>query len=596
MTATAGGRTVGWAPQWWRSGVRTPLWWLVGASALGCVFGTVAWQVRLGYQVSPAVDAWATLGQTAEILVGLLFWMWRPGNIVGPLLIAWSTLAQVVGFADYLPYSRLGVTVGLLFGWVFVGVYVWMLFAFPNGTIWNRWALAVLILVFVWQPLLYLPALMFVETGVPMFFGGTEVPSYLYVGHGWSGVHAWEQVWWVVQAVLWVLVDVVLIARLWRATPGARRRLLPLYGLVVLLWTFDVVYHAIHVALDRPWAEWFPYFWWATFGLSAAGAAFGLSRVRHARASVSDLVVELGEVEPGHVRDALAHTLGDPSLVLGLWLRDRGVWADEHGREIEVSEDRARAVTYVGERLAVLIHDRDLLDQPRLLESVGSAARLALENERLQAQLRAQLAELRESRARIVRAGDEERRRLERDLHDGAQQRLLALGMGLQLLHDHVDASSEELLAENERELQHALKELRDLAQGIHPAALADNGLGDAVRTLAQRAPVPVDVEVDESMGRLPGHVETAAYFVVAEALANIAKYAGATEARVTVARTNSNAHIEIRDDGMGGATPERGSGLRGLADRVGALDGELTIESPPGQGTRIIAEIPCAS
>jgi signal transduction histidine kinase len=296
------------------------------------------------------------------------------------------------------------------------------------------------------------------------------------------------------------------------------------------------------------------------------------------------------------VRDALARTLGDPSLVLGLWLPDRGVWADEHGREIQVSEDRARAVTYVGERLAVLIHDRDLLDQPRLLESVGSAARLALENERLQAQLRAQLAELRDSRTRIIRAGDEERRRLERDLHDGAQQRLLALGMGLQLLKGHVDASSEELLEESQQELQHALKELRELAHGIHPAALTDNGLGDAVRTLAQRAPVPVAVEVDESMGRFPGHVESAAYFVVAEALANVAKYAEATEAWVTVGRENGAAHIEVRDDGNGGATPNRGSGLRGLADRVGALDGQLTIESPPGRGTRIIADIPCTS
>src|SRR6185369_13289606 len=127
-----------------------------------------------------------------------------------------------------------------------------------------------------------------------------------------------------------------------------------------------------------------------------------------------------------------------------------------------------RAVTYVGDDLAAIVHDPVLLDQPALLEAAGSAARLALENERLQAQLRAQLVELRESRARIVKAGDEERRRLERDLHDGAQQRLLSLGMGLQLLHGHVDDASEELLDENERELQHALKELRELAHGIH--------------------------------------------------------------------------------------------------------------------------------
>ena len=169
-------------------------------------------------------------------------------------------------------------------------------------------------------------------------------------------------------------------------------------------------------------------------------------------------------------------------------------------------------------------------------------------------------------------------------------------GWASRLLHAHVDPSARELLAESENELQHALRELRELAHGIHPAALTDNGLADAVRTLAQRAPVPVTIEIDEQAGRLPQHVETAAYFVVAEALANIAKYADADEASITVARNNGNAHIEIRDNGKGGADPDHGTGLKGLADRVGALDGALTIDSPAQRGTRIVAEIPCAS
>ena len=188
----------------------------------------------------------------------------------------------------------------------------------------------------------------------------------------------------------------------------------------------------------------------------------------------------------------------------GSGLPDRRTWVDEQGEPLYLPPGEGRHATYIGDRLAVVVHELDLVDQPALLESAGSAARLALENARLQAELRAQLVELRESRARIVHAGDEERRRLERDLHDGAQQRLLALGMGLQLLRGHVDPSAEELLDENERELQAALRELRELAQGIHPAVLTDNGLGDAVRTLAQRAPVPVNVEIDESIGRLP--------------------------------------------------------------------------------------------
>ena len=212
-------------------------------------------------------------------------------------------------------------------------------------------------------------------------------------------------------------------------------------------------------------------------------------------------------------------------------------------------------------------------------------------------QLRAQLAELRDSRARVVRSADEERRRLERDLHDGAQQRLLGLGMALQLLHARVegDAGAEALISETESELRQALFELRELARGIHPAVLTDQGLCAAVRTLADRAPLPV--EIQDSAEDLPPHVETAAYFVVAEALVNVAKYAHATQAWVTLSHhTDGQLLVEVRDNGVGGADPAGGSGLHGLADRVGALDGHLALHSPLGEGTRLRAEIPCAS
>jgi signal transduction histidine kinase len=229
-----------------------------------------------------------------------------------------------------------------------------------------------------------------------------------------------------------------------------------------------------------------------------------------------------------------------------------------------------------------------------MLEAAGSAARFALENERLQAELRAQLAELRDSRARIVRAGDEERRRLERDLHDGAQQRLHGIGMALQLLRRSVTAGdgAVSLLDETEEEVQAALRELRELARGIHPAVLTDLGLADALRTLAERAPMPVDVAADT--GRFPPEVETAAYFIVAEALANIAKHARASRATVVVERQGALVRIEVRDDGVGGADAARGSGLSGLVDRAGALDGRLFVDSPPGEGTRVVAELPC--
>jgi signal transduction histidine kinase len=244
------------------------------------------------------------------------------------------------------------------------------------------------------------------------------------------------------------------------------------------------------------------------------------------------------------------------------------------------------------EPLAALVHDERLVAQRPLIEAAGAAARLALENARLQAQLRAQLGELRASRTRLVDAADAERRRLERDLHDGAQQRLLALGLALQLLRDH--GGDPQLLEQAEAELQLALRELRDLARGIHPAILSEQGLAAAVRSLADRSSLPVTAKVADD--RYPLAVETAAYFVISEALANVAKHADAHAATVSVARMNGHLLVEVSDDGRGGAAAEAGGGLQGLADRVGALDGRLTIESADAGGTTIRADIPCAS
>ena len=203
--------------------------------------------------------------------------------------------------------------------------------------------------------------------------------------------------------------------------------------------------------------------------------------------------------------------------------------------------------------------------------------------------------ELRSSRARIVEAGAVERRRLERNLHDGAQQRLVSLSLLLSLAHGRVGADpagAKELLATADGELKHALEELRELARGIHPAVLTDRGLEPAVQTLVARSPIPVTV-AETPDDRLPAPVEAAAYYVVSEALANVAKYSGATEATVRIGRDNGFALVEVADDGVGGADPSRGSGLRGLADRVEALDGRLEVQSPPGAGTTVRAEIP---
>jgi signal transduction histidine kinase len=247
--------------------------------------------------------------------------------------------------------------------------------------------------------------------------------------------------------------------------------------------------------------------------------------------------------------------------------------------------------------VAALVHDPVLLERRGLLTAAGAAARLALENERLQAELRAQLAELHASRARIVTAGDEERRRLERDLHDGAQQRLLSLGLALKLVRSSLGADANgatELLGEAEAELNAALDELRQLAQGIHPAVLTEHGLGAALKTLAARSTLPVEIG-ELPRVRLTAPVEAAAYFVVSEALANAAKHAQASVVTVDVACDDGSLVVKVKDDGRGGAEPRPGSGLAGLADRVHALEGRLTIESEVGRGTRLRADLPYA-
>jgi signal transduction histidine kinase len=242
------------------------------------------------------------------------------------------------------------------------------------------------------------------------------------------------------------------------------------------------------------------------------------------------------------------------------------------------------------------VHDPALADEPELVVSAGAAAGLALENERLQAELRARLEELRASRARIVEATQAERRRIERDLHDGTQQRLVSIAMTLGLADSRFERDPEaarSLLGEARTALSDALRELRELAQGIHPGILNERGLRAALEELAYAARLPLELDVDLSQ-RLPERVEAAAYYVVAESLTNVAKYAEATAVGIRVRRSDGRAIVEVADDGVGGADHARGTGLRGLADRVDALGGTLRVESPPGRGTVVHAEIPC--
>lgn len=327
----------------------------------------------------------------------------------------------------------------------------------------------------------------------------------------------------------------------------------------------------------------------ATVILIALGLPWGLVHARVQRRSVARIVAELGEVPPpGSLESALARAIGDPELRIAYWLPAARRYVDAGGRPVDEPEAASgRAVTPLvrdGRRIALVTHTAGVTELER---EIGAAVRLALENERLQAEILAQLEDLRVSRARIVETGDAERRRLERDLHDGAQQRLLALSYDLRLAGSAAaaagDVQTASFLAEATGDAQAALGELRELAHGIHPAILTEAGLGPALASLADAAPLAVEIEATADE-RHPASVETAAYLVVAEAIDDAARR-HATYATASALRDEERLLVEVEDDGS-----ERTSTMIHLADRVGAIGGRLEVEP-----TTLRAAIPCA-
>jgi signal transduction histidine kinase len=332
----------------------------------------------------------------------------------------------------------------------------------------------------------------------------------------------------------------------------------------------------------------------ALCGLSL-GLLVGLLRGSWERAEVADLVVELGATRSGTLRDELARALGDPSLQVGYWVPHSAGFVDTEGRPIRVPDPGSgRSMTTVerdGQPLAILVHDPAVLSDPGLVEAVSAAARLAAANVRLQAEVRARLAEIGASRRRILEAGDEERGRLERRLREGALRRLDEVAETLRRARPPAAGGAAERLARAEIQLARTQEELRRLARGIHPRELSERGLSAALASLARDVPLPVKLAVSAA-GESPG-AAACAYFVCSEALANVAKYAAASKVEVSVRSDPGGTTVEIEDDGVGGADPGRGTGLRGLADRVETFGGTLTVDSPPGRGTRLVAVIP---
>jgi signal transduction histidine kinase len=529
---------------------------------------------------------------------GLYAWWRRPTSRFGALMasVGFLFLLGVLTASD----DSVVFTIGVLLSSLYFVAFAHMLLAYPDGRLERRWhaqligAAYALALIGPLPQLLWgfnegmdcegcPPSALLIEQNETLRTVGTAVVSAIGVG--------------IVAVILAILL------RRWReATPPQRRTMAP------VLWSGMAMLILVGTALlTDPFSVSRVTNALLTVGMLVLASVpfvflIGLVRSRVVRAdAVSELLLRLGEAPgKGGLRSRLADALGDRSLRLVFWFEDKRCWVDAEGHKTKLpdEDDPARAWTAVefeGRRVGAIVHDVTLSQEPDLVRSVAAAAGLAMENERLQAQLRARVEDLRSSRARIVEAGTVERRRLERNLHDGAQQRLVALSLTLRLAQGKVHADPEkadELLNAAQEELNLALGELRELARGIHPAILSDRGLGAALEALAGRAPLSVELAEIPS-DRLPEPIEAAAYFVIAEALTNVVKYAHASQATVRVSRRNGAAVVEVADDGVGGADPGRGSGLRGLVDRVSALDGRMEIDSPAGAGTRLRAEIP---
>jgi signal transduction histidine kinase len=572
-------------------------WWLLGLAVVcaGWALGGEWVSIHHAVPENHFIDLMAGL---AFLACGIITLDRRPGNAIGPLMIAYGIIGYFGNWGNInvplLPL--LGVSIGQLAG---APILAQIALSYPTGRLRTTFDRVVIGLIYATAAAAVVVILLVFD---PRSAGCTACawePAPFPSRTAFIAVTTANQR---AGGVLALLFLTAVWLRFRRATPAERRDLAPLWVAVCVI---AIVYVLDAFASPFPLANPFAYLLWELQTVLQISLpvifVWGLLSARLARSAVGDLVVELGRpLPPGELQASLARTLRDPSLELLYALAGQGRWVNAGGQHRSLPRpaegSQARTVTLVerdGRPLAALIHD-PALDQG-LVRASAAAAGIAIENERLHAEVRAQLEEVRASRQRIVEAGDRERRRVERNLHDGAQQRLATLALSLAMMRDRdgADPTTAEALAQALAELKQAIDELRELARGIHPAILTEEGLPAAVESLADRSRLPIGVAADFD-ARLPGPVETAAYFVVSESLANVAKYAHASRAQVRLSRRNGTLRVEVLDDGVGGADLSQGSGLRGLADRVAAMRGSFRVETPPGGGTRVLAEIPC--
>jgi signal transduction histidine kinase len=528
------------------------------------------------------------LGGVSFAACGLVAWRRRPDSAVGRLLTIAGCGILLAPILEQLD-SSLAHTLALLLGELWIVLFATLILSFVSGGRLTSAFDALLVEVFFF-------ALFVVQFAVLLFL--PDERNLLLATPDLGIATTLMKIEWGILAAVSLTVAVVIGRRWLEASRPRRRALLPslagslcgvLYAVNLTTLIAGSPSQALMSALN------------AALLTVPAALLWSVLRSRLARGGLPDLFRELGTLRGPRMEQGLAKALGDPELVLAYRVPDERSYIDGGGRPVALPEPGGdRTVTPLerdGHELGMLIYDAQLDDDPELVEAVAATAAIALDDARLHAESEDRLAELRASRERLIAAGDAERRRLERNLHDGAQQRLVSVALQLHVIRNRIPTDPEqavELVSKAADELSLSLQELRELARGIHPAVL-NHGLEAALKSLAARAAVPTTVRFD-SPARLPENVELAAYFVACEALANVAKYAGARTATVLVSRRNGVAVVEISDDGVGGADESAGTGLQGLADRVAALDGTLRILSPPGVGTVVTAEMPCGS
>jgi signal transduction histidine kinase len=577
-------------PERHKAAPRPALLWAIGVAAVAACVVTAGLASVNEELYQPALRVllvwWITL---PYIFAGIVAWRRRPDSLFGPLMI-------LAGFATQLSILQwttrpLLNTVGQLCDLLVAAVWLHLFLAYPSGRLAGRAERVVVIIGYLAAVGLQVVILM---------LGGFNDLRLLTVVQRPTAAEAVQNVQLLTLGAL-ALIGVGLLWWRWRSLPRWQRRRPA--QIVINCFSLSLVMLAALMIAGAFQAPGFEILRLATFtvaGLAPLAFLAGLLDARLAKAGVGELLVQLRTDPAPDLRELLAQALRDPTLSLIYWLPQYGSWADQDGNATTIPEqDSGRSVTFVkqnGEQIAALVYDAALGEEPELVEAVSAAAGIALENGRLEAELRAQLRELQCSRSRVVEAQQNERRRLERNLHDGAQQRLVALALELGLLAERADndPGTQDRLKHARSEVAESLDELRDIARGLHPAVVSGHGLAIALESLAAATPFEVQLKTD-GLPRLPEQLEVAAYYVVSESLTNAAKHAQADRVTVEVGITDYTLIVEIVDNGIGGADSERGTGLRGLADRIEALNGRLRVWSPGGKGTRVRAEIPCA-